>query len=71
VRTVRLDARLRKLEGWDRGREPCPECGWADGEPDEPCHVDVVWNDRPPEDELEEEFCSQCGRQISFHIVWE
>lgn len=71
-----LRRRLDKLLKEEDAGTPCPECGYVDGEiPDEAwrdMEIEVVWNDLEDVSEEEpEEFCSTCGVQLSFTILWD
>jgi len=66
----------RRLEAVERHNaaaagEVCEECGHSD-DPNRKVEFEVIWDHRDDEDngEPEEEFCSTCGHQTHFVVVW-
>ncbi len=66
-----LERRLRALEG-GAGGQRCETCGRIDGEPWSKLErgIEVEWHDDPEDDVPEEEFCEECGVQLSYIITW-
>lgn len=66
-----LDTRLKLLED---GGKPCPECGLGGGgkEKMEVSWPDVDGNDEEEvaEEDEEEEWCPECGRQLVYVVRW-
>jgi hypothetical protein len=66
-----LERRLKKLAEEAGAGVPCEECGHPIGGPPATARLDFVvsWYDHGSED-LGDEFCSACGRQLVIHMDW-
>jgi hypothetical protein len=65
---VSLATRLKKAESRNGHGGECPGCGWTNGQPpiDLSLEVNVYCAEH---DELPpEEFCEECGAQLSFNL---